>query len=170
MALLGLFLAATTVSAGGSAEAPFRLYTVVDGLTQSDVSDIAQDQAGYLWFTTARGLNRFDGKDFEQITIADGLPTNSLTALHVDAENRIWVGDVRGGITLVHGARVVHAIAPFSDQAAPITDIESVGERLFAIRVATTPATDSRFCRSSGSSRGLSALFSSWCCSDFVRR
>ena len=47
-------------SAEGSAEVPFRFYTVLDGLTQSEVYDIEQDHAGYLWFTTARGLNRYD--------------------------------------------------------------------------------------------------------------
>ena len=133
LTLAALLPAASLAAQDGSAEAPFRYYSVLDGLTQSEVYDIEQDHAGYLWFTTARGLNRYDGKDFDQFTIADGLPTNSLTALHVDANNSVWVGDVRGGITLVHGARVVHAIAPTVEGAAPISDIESVGERIFAI-------------------------------------
>jgi ligand-binding sensor domain-containing protein len=71
-AVLTLLLATPALAANGAAEAPFRSYTVLDGLTQSDVLDIEQDRAGYLWFTTARGLNRFDGKDFDQYTIADG--------------------------------------------------------------------------------------------------
>ncbi|MDH3352062.1 MAG: hypothetical protein OEM51_10970, partial [Gammaproteobacteria bacterium] len=60
-ALLAFCVALPALDAGaaeGSATAPFRSYTVLDGLTQSAVYDIDQDQAGYLWFTTARGLNR----------------------------------------------------------------------------------------------------------------
>ena len=83
LAVLTPLSSAPVLASNGSAEAPFRFYTVLDGLTQSNVVDIEQDQAGYLWFTTARGLNRYDGKEFDQYTIADGLPNNSLTALHV---------------------------------------------------------------------------------------
>ena len=121
------------LDAQGSAAAPFRNYSVLDGLTQSEVYDIEQDRAGYLWFTTARGLNRYDGKDFDQYTIADGLPTNSLTALHVDSNNTLWVGDVKGGITVIQGARIVHDIKPMGDQDQVITAIESVGERIFVV-------------------------------------
>jgi diguanylate cyclase (GGDEF)-like protein/PAS domain S-box-containing protein len=132
-AVLTLLLATPALAANGAAEAPFRSYTVLDGLTQSDVLDIEQDRAGYLWFTTARGLNRFDGKDFDQYTIADGLLHNSLTALFVSAENTVWVGDARGGITSVQGARVVHAIEPQSDMVKPVLDIEFVADRKFAV-------------------------------------
>ncbi len=134
MASLALGLAATTASAdNGSAEAPFRFYTVVDGLTQSEVVDIAQDQAGYLWFTTARGLNRYDGKDFEQYTISDGLPSNSLTALYISDSNGVWVGDVRGGITALRGGRIVHTIARDNAEPAEVLDIEFIAERRFAV-------------------------------------
>ncbi len=120
-------------AAAGSAEIPFRAYSVADGLTQSEVYDIEQDRAGYLWLTTARGLNRFDGRDFAQITIADGLPSNTLTALAVDADNTIWVGDARGGVSLIRGGRVVTAIDPIGELSTPITDIEIVGGTVVAV-------------------------------------
>jgi len=135
-ALLAFCVALPALDAGaaeGSATAPFRSYTVLDGLTQSAVYDIDQDQAGYLWFTTARGLNRYDGKEFDSFTIADGLPNNSLTTLHVSDSNSIWVGDARGSITAIHGARVIHTIDPISDGNTPILDIDVVGRRTFAI-------------------------------------
>lgn len=131
--LLTIGMSIPGFAANGSAEPPFRFYTVVDGLTQSEVHDIEQDRSGYLWFTTARGLNRFDGKDFEQYTIADGLPSNRLTALHVDSDNAVWVGNARGGVSLLHGSRVVHSIEPFSDVDTPILDIEVFGRRTLLI-------------------------------------
>ncbi|MGI9234560.1 MAG: EAL domain-containing protein [Woeseiaceae bacterium] len=133
LAVLTFSLAMPVFAGNGKAEAPFRFYTVLDGLTQSNVVDIEQDQAGYLWFTTARGLNRYDGKEFDQFTIADGLPHNSLTALHVSDNNSVWVGDARGGITILHGARVLHTVEPAAAMAKPILDIETIGDRRFAV-------------------------------------
>ncbi|MBU2676765.1 MAG: hypothetical protein KJP16_06740, partial [Gammaproteobacteria bacterium] len=130
--LISLF-ATSALAANGSAEPPFQFYTVLDGLTQSNVVDIEQDQAGYLWFTTARGLNRYDGKEFDQYTIADGLPHNSLTAIHVSATNTVWIGDVRGGVTAIQGAQVIHVIEPFDGKINSVLDIESVDNRMLVV-------------------------------------
>ena len=132
-ALLIAFAAPTSLADHSSAEPPFRFYTVLDGLTQSEVYDIEQDRAGYLWFTTARGLNRFDGTSFDSFTIADGLPNNELTALHASGSNSIWVGDVRGNITAMRGERVVEVIDVVGERDAAITDIELVGQRILAV-------------------------------------
>jgi len=120
-------------AAAGSAEPPFRFYSVVDGLTQSDVSAIEQDRTGYLWFTTARGLNRYDGSEFEQYTIAHGLPTNELTVLHVDSENAVWVGDARGGVSVIRDNRVAAVIKPIGPERTPVSDIETVDQRLLVV-------------------------------------
>ena len=134
---ISLCLAVLPVSdlraAAGSPEPPFRYYSVSDGLTQSQVYDIEQDRAGYLWFTTARGLNRYNGREFDNYTITDGLPTNILTALHVDSDNNVWVGDARGGVSLIRGGRVEAALQPIGSVSTPITDIESVGGQIFAV-------------------------------------
>ncbi len=124
-----LLCASAALATGGLAELPYRFYTVADGLTQSRVIDIEQDQAGYLWFTTARGLNRFDGDDFVHYTIADGLPHNSLSALHVSHTNSVWVGDAKGGLTAIRGTQVVHTIAPLDGADSAVLDIEIVGGR-----------------------------------------
>jgi diguanylate cyclase (GGDEF)-like protein/PAS domain S-box-containing protein len=120
-------------AAAGSAEPPFRFYSVVDGLTQSDVSGIEQDRTGYLWFTTARGLNRYDGSEFEQYTIAHGLPSNELTVLHVDADNAVWVGDARGNVSVIRDNRVAEVVRPISTERTPISDIETIDRRLLVV-------------------------------------
>ena len=38
--------------------------TVADGLAQSSVMAIAQDNYGFLWLATESGLNRYDGVTF----------------------------------------------------------------------------------------------------------
>ena len=117
----------------GAAEPPFRFYSVADGLTQSEVRDMEQDRAGYLWFTTSRGLNRYDGREFENLTIADGLPTNALTALEIAEDDSIWVGDERGGITVLRNGQISESIAPLSDSDGAIVDIEVIDGEAIAI-------------------------------------
>jgi diguanylate cyclase (GGDEF)-like protein/PAS domain S-box-containing protein len=166
-ALLALLIIPATPhvsAAGGLAEPPFRFYTVLDGLTQSEVYQIEQDRAGYLWFTTARGLNRFDGNSFDSFTIADGLPSNELTALHASGSNSIWVGDVRGNITAMQGDRVVEIIDVTGDRDAAILDIELVGQRILAVaedhgvyQVSTVDG-DNRIERIGGADAGITNL------------
>ena len=52
----------------------FRQYSLEEGLPQSEVNDIAEDQFGYLWLgTNGGGLCKFNGTDFEIFTKKDGL-------------------------------------------------------------------------------------------------
>lgn len=41
-------------------------YSVNEGLSQSSVSDICQDDQGFMWFATRDGINRFDGYIFNE--------------------------------------------------------------------------------------------------------
>ena len=133
LVLLATLLAAPSMAAEGSAALPFRSYSVLDGLTQSNVSDIKQDQSGYLWVSTARGLNRYDGNIFEHYTIADGLPNNWLTTVHVAPDNVVWTGGQSGSISILHGARVLYTIMPAAEKNKPILALETVGNVVLAV-------------------------------------
>ncbi|WP_158860076.1 sensor histidine kinase [Lunatibacter salilacus] len=43
----------------------FRNVTIHQGLSQNSVVDIEEDPAGFMWFATQDGLNRFDGREFQ---------------------------------------------------------------------------------------------------------
>lgn len=75
-------------------------YSVKEGLAQSDVTAIIQDQSGYYWVATEGGLSRFDGKNFVNFTIEDGLADNNVTALFQDRGGRIWLGHDNGALTI----------------------------------------------------------------------
>ncbi len=44
----------------------FDAYGVNEGLSQSTVYNIIQDDQGFLWIATRDGINRFDGYDFNE--------------------------------------------------------------------------------------------------------
>ncbi|MFQ6040721.1 MAG: two-component regulator propeller domain-containing protein, partial [Candidatus Poribacteria bacterium] len=56
-----------------------------------------KDAAGQLWFGTLRGgLYRYDGKYFQQLSTADGLPNNSVTGLIPQPDGSMIISTFRG--------------------------------------------------------------------------
>jgi len=74
----------------------FRHFSIADGLPQSQVYALAQDEAGYLWVGTLAGLARYNGRTFRQYTSTDGLVGNQVEALAPAGDDRIWVGTTAG--------------------------------------------------------------------------
>jgi len=70
-----------------------------DGLPNSSVSSIAQDDRGFLWFGTQGGLIRYDGGDFKLFCHepfdASSLPHDIVQTLFLDGES-LWVGTYGG--------------------------------------------------------------------------
>ena len=71
-----------------------------EGLSQSAVQTIIQDQDGYIWLGTEDGLNRFDSYEFKiyknDIRNEHSLHENSVISLLEDPARGIWVGTVAG--------------------------------------------------------------------------
>lgn len=47
----------------------FKNFTTKNGLANSIVLKITQDNEGYIWLATQGGLSRFDGKNYLKTTI-----------------------------------------------------------------------------------------------------
>lgn len=63
-----------------------RNYSAIDGLPQSQVNMLLEDNNGYLWIGThGGGLARFDGRSFKVYTTLDGMLSNIVTHLKLDA-------------------------------------------------------------------------------------
>ena len=72
----------------GAQQFTLRQYTAVDGLPQSQVNAIVEDQYGYLWIgTSGGGLARFDGREFKVYSTLDGLLSNIVTSLSIDSKH-----------------------------------------------------------------------------------
>ncbi len=78
-----------------------RNYNVQDGLIQSQVFSIIQDDQGYLWIGTAGGLSRFDGKEFKRITKRHGLFENFVLCGIKDKTGKLWFGHGHGRLSRV---------------------------------------------------------------------
>jgi len=78
----------------------FNQLTTSDGLSNSNVFGITQDNQGFIWFATEDGLNRFDGKNIvtyrhnanNKHSIADNL----IRKIFFDTEHVLWIGTQNG--------------------------------------------------------------------------
>src|SRR6056297_637347 len=75
---------------------PFRSFSIEQGLSESVVYDIVQDDDGYIWLATGFGLNRYDGINFRNYFEEQGLNSSRLRSLLKDDQGRIWVGSESG--------------------------------------------------------------------------
>ena len=80
----------------------FERIGVEEGLSQSVVYAVTQDQFGFLWFGTSDGLNRYDGYSFKVFQPDPDNPTSIsdrwITSLLADHQGGIWIGTFRGGL------------------------------------------------------------------------
>ena len=80
----------------------FKNLTIKEGLSQSTVNCIIQDEQGYMWAGTQDGLNKFDGYNVEvykhKLDDSASLSNSFITSLYVDNYGTLWVGTQDGGI------------------------------------------------------------------------
>ena len=77
----------------------FEHLTVDQGLSHSDAMAVAQDQAGFIWVGTNRGLDRYDGDELKQYTLPitpEGIAGNRIKVLLVAPGGRLWLGGRAG--------------------------------------------------------------------------
>ncbi len=74
----------------------FRKLTVADGLNGGEILTIAQDNQGFMWFSTRVGLNRFDGYEVKSYSHIAGdstsIPTSLARAMSADSSGGFLVG------------------------------------------------------------------------------
>ncbi len=93
--LLGVFACLATLTGTAQVYHTTR-YSTDDGLIQSQVYALMQDQAGYLWLGTHRGIARFDGQSFKPYGFREGLAGFFVSSLIQDQVGTIWVGTEKG--------------------------------------------------------------------------
>jgi ligand-binding sensor domain-containing protein len=71
---------------------PYRLYTVNEGLPNSQIQNIFQDSRGYIWVGTYLGLSCFNGGTFKNIGVKEGLPYSYINTIQEDGDGNIWFG------------------------------------------------------------------------------
>ncbi len=115
-------------------------YSVNDGLPSSEVYQSLQDDEGYMWFVTDRGIARFNGREFERFTFEDGLKDVTIFNLFKDEKGRIWFSSYNNDIYYYEEGRIHrHCL---SDSLKKVPDV--IGSIYVAEDKITVSQTDGR--------------------------
>jgi signal transduction histidine kinase/ligand-binding sensor domain-containing protein/DNA-binding response OmpR family regulator len=80
----------------------FKKFSINQGLPHSDVTSIAQDSLGFLWFGTYNGLCRFDGYSTKIFRYdqndQNSISNNRILTVYTDRSNNLWIGTELGGL------------------------------------------------------------------------
>lgn len=91
---LAVFLLISLITVGQN-QIRFERITVEDGLSQSSINSMVQDNYGYLWVGTSDGINKYDGNKFYQYHHIDNdstsIPNNRIRKLFVDESQNVWI-------------------------------------------------------------------------------
>ncbi len=118
---LALLLIGSVIQSAG--QVPFfQEYFLLRKNDALQINKILQEEKGYMWFGTSKGLYSFDGNNQERYTAKDGLDHDVVTALAEDSLGRIWIGYENGKLGFIQNSRVElfspdegHASKPVSD-------------------------------------------------------
>jgi ligand-binding sensor domain-containing protein len=77
---------------------PIAAQTTADGLAHDHVRCVVPDSHGFLWFCTAQGLSRFDGRRFVTFGAAHGLTELYVNDFLQAPDGRYWVATNGGGV------------------------------------------------------------------------
>jgi serine phosphatase RsbU (regulator of sigma subunit)/ligand-binding sensor domain-containing protein len=100
--LLTITFTVTRAAAKDRPNIRFEELSLEEGLSQTIVECIAQDQRGFMWFGTEDGLNRYDGYIFTVLRHdpenPNSLVYNHILSLLVDGAGYIWIGTFDSGL------------------------------------------------------------------------
>lgn len=92
-------------STGAYANLATERISIPEGLPDSVVFSLAQDNRGYLWFGTTNGLSRYNGyemKNFNNDPLSSNfLSNNSISHLQIDHQKRLWISTWGGGVNVM---------------------------------------------------------------------
>ncbi len=82
-----------------------KTYTRGTGLASDYILALYQDNRGFLWIGTDRGVSRYDGASFRNFTTEDGLSSNMIYCIFQSSDGAMWFGTYEGGACRFDGKK-----------------------------------------------------------------
>lgn len=105
-------------------EPHFYNYRTNEGLPSNECYNVKQDNKGYIWIATDRGVCRYDGYNFRNFTTADGLTDNTVFKIKEDARGRVWFMSFNGKLCWYQDGKIVQY--KFNDQLLKVSEQKGI--------------------------------------------
>jgi hypothetical protein len=99
----------------------FNRITTQHGLSGNIIYDIKKDTKGNLWFATASGITRYDGRTYKRFDIKSGLPENIIINIETDPEGTPWFRTFSGQL-YYYSNNKIHGIPVNPELAVKLKD------------------------------------------------
>ncbi len=86
----------------------FSVFGKQHGLLHHIVTCLLEDRSGNIWFGTAGGVSKYDGRSFTNYTEREGLINNDVRSILEDKSGNIWFGTLGGGVSKFDGRSFTH--------------------------------------------------------------
>ncbi len=97
--LLAFFCLTACNSGQTERKAPDNSLVISNDISNQQVNSFAEDQFGHIWIGTQRGVNRYNGHEYQQyLSTADStsITNNMVWSFYRDSQNRLWVATAWG--------------------------------------------------------------------------
>jgi ligand-binding sensor domain-containing protein/two-component sensor histidine kinase len=94
-------------------------FTTDDELPSSETYRVIQDNKGFIWIATDKGVSRYDGYSFQNFSLKDGLPDNAVLNLFEDEKGRIWFIPISLKLSYYENGKI--SIYPFNNLINKLT-------------------------------------------------
>lgn len=105
-------------------------YGLKEGLVQSQVKTLFQDNKGFLWVGTVGGVSRFDGRAFKNYTRQEGLLANQVNVIIQSNSGAVVLGG-NGNISFIDGIGIRNVVLPEPLDDATVNALYEQGNRLW---------------------------------------
>lgn len=106
LCIIFLFISSKSLAQDSYWQCVYQNYTTNDGLPSMESYWAVQDNDGYMWYATDRGVARFNGKEFKIFTTDDGLESNVVFKVVLDDKGRIWFLSDAGRLCYFQDGRI----------------------------------------------------------------
>ncbi|MCB9195433.1 MAG: histidine kinase [Flavobacteriales bacterium] len=107
-----IFLISVWIQQSLGQRSQFQVFSVEEGLPQSQVYAMLMDKNHRIWLgTKGGGLTVFDGANFKSFSEKEGLQDDKVFALFQDKDNIIWIGTGRNVVSFNGLAFTYHEIS-----------------------------------------------------------
>ena len=95
-------------------------------ISDTKVNAFAQDQRGYIWIGTARGLNRYNGSSYQQFysfTGDNSLVSDNILDLEMDSNGTLWISS-EYGMSYMRDGQIHHYETPVYNLTSRILELD----------------------------------------------